>query len=141
MLKKQIYNNIIKFILLGLIWSFYSCENDDKYHYSLSYRINNQTPNLQSGILFLDSNYYSDPSIAFKVEAGQTIELFTGDGGDGSKETPPDRQGLLAMKEIHLNIEESIFIIDVEEDEKWVYTTEKSTGIYTYTITEYDLNP
>ena len=111
------------------------CSLDDRYHYTLSYRISNQTENSISGILIRDSVYYSDPSIAFEVGTRKTVELFTGDGGDGATVTPPYRQGLLAMKELHLNIEGLKKVIDVESDEVWEYTTEESTGIYTFLIT------
>ena len=70
------------------------------------------------------------------MSRGEIIELFTGDGGEGATVTPPYRQGLLSMKELHINTRDSLIIIDVESDEEWEYTTDGSTGIYTFSITK-----
>lgn len=120
-------------VLLAVITG---CSLDDRYHYTLSYQIANKTENLITGTLIRDSTYYRHPAIEFELKGGETLELFTSDGGDGATISPPFRQGLLAMKELQINIEDSILVIDAEPDEKWEYTTEESTGIYTFSITE-----
>lgn len=129
---KHIQGFIVAIILMLVITG---CSLDDKYHYTLSYRINNQTENSQSGFLIRDSIYYLNPSIGFEVEAGKALELFTEDGGDGPNVTPPFGYSL-STKEIHINTDDQPLIIDVESDEKWEYTTDGSTGIYTFLITE-----
>ena len=133
-------NKIFFLVYLAFIGILMGCENDDRYHYTVSYRINNQTQSLISGILKRDSLYYKNPSLEFEIEAGKTIELFTRDGGDGPNITPPYGYSLLT-KELHINVEGSFIIINVEPNEKWEYRTEESTGIYTFLITETMLNP
>jgi len=109
---------------------------DDKYHYTISHRIENKTKNSLSGTLIVGTQV-----IYFDIEAGKTNELYTRDGGDGSNVSPPKVYEVLDVKELHLDVKDTSVIIDVEPDRKWVCTIDKSTVIFTFPITEDLLTP
>ena len=132
----QIRNYLASLITVTVLLAIVTgCSLDDRYHYTLSYQIANQTENLITGTLIRDSTYYRHPAIEFELKGGETLELYSEDGGDGPNETPTFGY-YLSTSELHINTNNSLIVIDVESNDKWERTTDRSTAIYTFSITE-----
>ena len=121
----------IPFLSIGILLG---CFHDREYHYNYVYMLANHTENPISGELIWGGTAVRDP-LKFEVVPQETIKLLTRDGGDGPHEKPIGT-GNWKMNTLHLDINGMIKSIDVSTKEDWDYTTDGSTGIYTFFITE-----